>query len=213
MKRKSLAMAAGLLAAFVLWTLVIYYVDVRPIGPHDSSVGLADINQFVHDLTGVNLLLYDVTDWLGLVPICVCIGFGILGLVQWIRRKQICMVDWSILVLGCFYIVTISVYFLFERMVINYRPVLIGGILEPSYPSSTTLLTMCVMPTAAMQLNDRISNKVFRRWVLAAMIAFTAFMVIGRILSGVHWITDIIGGAFLSAGLVMLYRFAVELKE
>ena len=213
MKRKTLAMAAGLLAAFVLWTLLICFVDVRPIGPGNSSVGLADINLFVHNLTGVNFTLYHITDWLVLVPIGVCMGFGILGLVQWIKRKHIFKVDWSILALGVFYIVVIVVFLLFENVVINYRPVLIDGMLETSYPSSTTLLTMCVMSTAAMQLNGRIQNKVFRRWVFFTIIAFTAFMVIGRILSGVHWITDIIGGTLLSAGLVMLYRFVFSLKK
>lgn len=212
MKRKNLGIAAGLLAAFALWTLAVYLIDVRPIGPHHSSVGLAGINQFVHNLTGVNFTLYHITDWLGLVPVGVCMGFGILGLVQWIKRKHICKVDWSILVLGGFYMITIAVYLLFERVVINYRPVLIDEVLEASYPSSTTLLVMCVMPTAAMQLNARIQNSAFRRCAVFAIIAFTAFMVIGRIFSGVHWITDIMGGALLSAGLVMMYRFAAQLK-
>ena len=213
MKRKTLGSAAGLLASFVLWTLLICFVDVRPIGPNNSSVGLAAINHFVHDLTGVRFALYHVTDWLGLVPIGVCMGFGILGLVQWIKRGHICKVDWSILVLGGFYIVTIAVYLLFERVVINYRPVLIDGVLEGSYPSSTTLLTMCVMPTAAIQLRTRIQRRGFRRGVVFAIAVFTGFMVIGRMLSGVHWITDIVGGAFLSAGLVMTYRFVTQLKE
>lgn len=212
MKRKSFCVPIGLLVLFILWTLVVCFVDVRPIGPHNSSVGLAGINQFFHNLTGVNFLLYHITDWLGLVPVGVCIGFGLLGLIQWIRRKNLSKVDWSILVLGGFYIVTIGVYLLFECVVINYRPVLIAEVLEVSYPSSTTLLTMCVMPTAAMQLHLRIQNRAFCRCVVVAILAFTAFMVLGRILSGVHWITDIIGGGLLSGGLVMLYRLITQLK-
>lgn len=212
MKRKSFCVPIGLLVLFILWTLVVCFVDVRPIGPHNSSVGLAGINQFFHSLTGVNFLLYHITDWLGLVPVGVCIGFGILGLSQWIRRKNLSKVDWSILVLGGFYIVTIGVYLLFEYVVINYRPVLIAEVLEVSYPSSTTLLTMCVMPTAAMQLHLRIQNSAIRRCVVVAILTFTAFMVLGRILSGVHWITDIIGGGLLSGGLVMLYRLIAQLK-
>ena len=212
MKRKSFCVPIGLLVLFILWTLVVCFVDVRPIGPHNSSVGLAGINQFFHSLTGVNFLLYHITDWLGLVPVGVCIGFGILGLSQWIRRKNLSKVDWSILVLGGFYIVTIGVYLLFEYVVINYRPVLIAEVLEVSYPSSTTLLTMCVMPTAAMQLHLRIQNSAIRRCVIVAILTFTAFMVLGRILSGVHWITDIIGGGLLSGGLVMLYHFVTQLK-
>lgn len=213
MKKKSFFAAAGLLAAFLVWTLMVRFVDLQTIGPRGTSVGLAGINGFVHQLTGVNFTLYHITDWLGLIPVGVCVGFGLLGLSQWIKRRRICKVDRSILVLGGFYIVTIGVYLLFERVVINYRPVLIGGALEASYPSSTTLLTMCVMPTAAMQLNARIQNGIFRRCVVFTIIAFTAFMVIGRILSGVHWITDIVGGALLSAGLIMMYRFAAQRKE
>lgn len=205
MKRKSFVIALCLLVAFVLWTLAVCFVDVQSIGPQGSSVGLAGINRFVHNLTGVRFWLYSMTDWLGIVPILVCMSFGVLGVVQWVKRKSICKVDFDILILGGFYVVTIAAYLLFESVVINYRPVLIGGLLEASYPSSTTMLVMCVMPTAIMQLSGRIKNRIFRKVVSFIMIAFVAFMVIGRLLSGVHWFTDIVGGALLSAGLVLLY--------
>ena len=210
--RKNLIVSMCLLAAFVLWTVAICFLDVRAIGPQGSSVGFAGINGFVHNLTGVHFELYNITDWLGLVPIFVCMGFGILGLVQWIKRKSICKVDYDILVLGGFYIVTIAAYLFFENVVINYRPVLIGGILEASYPSSTTMLVMCVMPTAVMQFNSRIRNKLFRNIVAVTLVAFIAFMAIGRLLSGVHWLTDIVGGALLSTGLVLMYRAIVDLE-
>ena len=205
MKRKSFVIALCLLVAFVLWTLAVCFVDVQSIGPQGSSVGLAGINRFVHNLTRVRFWLYSMTDWLGIVPILVCMSFGVLGVVQWVKRKSICKVDFDILILGGFYVVTIAAYLLFESVVINYRPVLIGGLLEASYPSSTTMLVMCVMPTAIMQLSGRIKNRIFRKVVSFIMIAFVAFMVIGRLLSGVHWFTDIVGGALLSAGLVLLY--------
>ena len=210
--RKSFIVSICLLTAFVLWTVAINFVDVRAIGPQGSSVGFAGINGYVHNLTGVHFSLYNITDWLGLVPLFVCMGFGILGLVQWIKRKSICKVDHDILILGGFYIITIAAYLLFESVVINYRPVLIGGILEASYPSSTTLLVMCVMPTAVMQFNSRIRNKLLRNIVAATLVAFIAFMAIGRLLSGVHWLTDIVGGALLSTGLVLMYRAIVDLE-
>ena len=203
--KKRLVLGAGLVVAFVLWTVLVCFVDVRTIGPQGSSVGFATLNGFVHELTGVNWLLYTVTDWLGLVPITVALGFSILGLVQFIKRKSLWKVDHSILALGVFYIVVMAAYLVFEIVVINYRPTLIEGYLEASYPSSTTMLVMCVMPTAAMQLNARIKNTVFRRCVIITIIVFIAFMVIGRFLSGVHWITDIIGGALFSAGVVTTY--------
>ena len=211
--KKNFCLAAGLLLTFVLWTVAVCFVDVKAIGPNQSVVGFATVNEFFHKLTGVNFTLYTMTDWLGLVPVFVCFGFGILGLIQWIKHKTLLKVDYSILVLGGFYIVVIIAYFFFEECVINYRPVLINGYLEASYPSSTTLLVMCVMPTAIMQFNTRIKKVIVRRCVAIVIIAFIVFMVVGRLLSGVHWLTDIIGGAFLSAGLVMMYRFINSLKN
>ena len=206
MKRtKMLFAGAGFLGLFLLWTVLVSLVDIRPIGPNGSMVGFAALNGSVHDLTGVNLLLYTITDWLGLVPIGVAFSFALLGLVQWIKRKSLLKVDKSLLALGIFYIAVMAAYIFFEMVIINYRPVLIGGYLEASYPSSTTMLVMCVMPTAMLQLRDRIKNRVFKRCALISIAAFTAFMVIGRLLSGVHWLTDILGGALLSTGLVMIY--------
>ena len=195
----------GLLATFVLWTVFVCFIDVRAIGPRESSVGFATLNGYVHNLTGVNMYLYVITDWLGLVPIGIAHGFSVLGLIQWIKRKSLLKVDPSLLALGGFYIVVMAVYILFETVVINYRPVLINGYLEASYPSSTTMLAMCVMPTAMMQLRKRVKNDVLRRGVMIVSAAFTAFMVIGRLVSGVHWITDIIGSALFSAGVVLTY--------
>ena len=194
--QKVLLSGIAMVVLFILWTVAISLIDVQPIGPQNSSVGFATLNGFIHSLTGVHMAIYTVTDWLGLIPLCFILGFALLGLIQ---------LDSSILVLGAFYIVVMAAYLFFEFYVVNYRPVLINGFLEASYPSSTTLLVMCVMPTAVMQLNSRIRNTKMKRAFAFALIAFTAFMVIGRLISGVHWITDIIGGAILSAGLVMIY--------
>lgn len=213
LKQKNFISATVFLLLFVLWTLAVCVTDVKAIGPLDTTVGFATINQFVHNLTGVNFTLYNITDWLGLVPFAVCVGFGVLGLMQLIKRKSILKVDFDILALGGFYIIVIAVYLLFETVVINYRPVLINGILEVSYPSSTTMLTLCVMPTAIMQFNKRIKNKAIKNVVILISIIFTAFMVAGRILSGVHWITDIIGGALFSAGIVIMYYSVIKMRE
>ena len=210
--KKNFGIAAILLGAFVVWTAAVQLVDVQPIGPQGSAVGFATINGWVHDLTGVHMPLYTVTDWLGLVPIAFAIGFALLGLIQWVKRKHLRQVDFSILVLGGFYLLVMAAYVLFEVLVINYRPVLINGCLEVSYPSSTTMLVLCVMPTAIMQLNTRIKSKTLKRCATFGITAFTVFMVIARLLSGVHWFTDIIGGALLSSGLVMLYHSVSSLE-
>ena len=208
---KKLGASMLMLAAFALWTAAVCCMDVKAIGPEGSSVGFAGINRFVHDLTGVHMGLYVITDWLSLIPAGICMGFGMLGLGQWIGRKHLLRVDRSILVLGGFYIAVAAAYLLFEMLVINYRPVLIDGVLEASYPSSTTMMVLCVMLTAMMQINSRIGNRMLRNSVRVLILGFTAFMVIGRLISGVHWMSDIVGGALLSAGLVMLYDAANHL--
>ena len=209
---RSFGVAVCTLFVFVVWTALVKFVDVQPIGPLGSSVGFATVNRLFHNITGVNMSLYTVTDWLGLIPLGVATGFAILGLVQWLRRKHILKVDYDVLVLGGFYLADAAVYILFEVLHINYRPVLINGYLEASYPSSTTMLVMCIMPTAAMQLNSRIKNNCLRRCIVFVITAFILFMVTGRLISGVHWVTDIIGGALLSMGLVLMYRAVAGLK-
>lgn len=197
------------LLSFVLWTLFVQWIDLASIGPQDSIVGFSTINGFFHRLTGVHLFLYQLTDWLSLIPLVFVLGFALLGLVQWFQRRSLFMVDRSLFILGGFYILVFLIFIFFEIYVINYRPILINGCLEASYPSSTTLLFLCVMPTAVMQLKHRLQNHC-KVQCLSLLTLFTAVIVALRAISGVHWITDIIGGILLSTGLVTLYSYLIQ---
>lgn len=208
--KKRMLQALIMLVLFGLWTAAVCMLDVQAIGPRASCVGLAGLNGAVHEITGVHMALYHITDWLGLVPVGVAFSFGVLGFLQWIKRKKLALVDAGILVLGGFYLVLLAAYLLFEKYPVNYRPVLIDGFLEASYPSSTTLLVLCVMPTAMLQWNQRIKHPVGKRLMGAILSLFTVFMVLGRLLAGVHWFSDIVGGVLLSAGLVMMYDAAMK---
>ncbi|MDO5325863.1 MAG: phosphatase PAP2 family protein [Clostridia bacterium] len=212
-KQNGLIWSGILLLGFVLWTILIQTVDVQPVGVHETNVGFSAVNTWFHRLTGVHMGIYTVTDWLGLVPIAVCIGFGVLGLIQWIRRKSIAKVDKDILLLGAYYILVILSYLIFEMIPINYRPILIDGAMEASYPSSTTLLVLSVMPTLPFQVSRRIKNEAVKKMTAAFAILFSAFMVIGRLVSGVHWLTDILGAVLLSGGLYCLYLAAVRAMD
>ena len=138
-RRKELLAGIILLATFALWTVLIRHIDVQKAGPNGTEIGFATINVWFHRLTGVHMLVYKITDWLGLVPIIICMCFGVLGLVQLIKRRSILRVDPDILLLGIYYVLVIACYLIFEMIPINYRPILINGNLEASYPSSTTL--------------------------------------------------------------------------
>ena len=125
----------GFLIAFLLWTVLIRCIDVQAAGPGGTNVGFAAFNLWFHKLTGVHMTVYTFTDWLGLVPIAVCLGFGVVGVFQLIRRRSLLRVDPDIILLGLYYILVILAYLVFEMVPINYRPILIGGALEASYPS------------------------------------------------------------------------------
>ena len=208
--KKDLLAGTALLVTFALWTVLIRHIDVQNAGPNGTEIGFATVNVWFHRLTGVHLLVYTITDWLGLVPMIICMCFGVLGLAQLVKRRSLLKVDFDILLLGAYYVVVIVVYLLFEMVPINYRPILIDGNLEASYPSSTTLLVLTVMLTLKYQSDRRIANPVTRKAISVFVIVFSAFIVIGRLIAGVHWITDIMGSVFFSSGLFLIYRFAAE---
>jgi undecaprenyl-diphosphatase len=181
-----------------------------PIGQLGTNIGFAAINQYFCKLIGFNPALYTLTDAFGIIPLITCAAFAVLGITQWVRRKSIFKVDKSLFILGGTYILVISVFVLFEILVINYRPVLICGRHEASYPSSTTLLTLTVMPTAIMQIKERAKNKRIYLLAAGAIVLFITATVVLRLLSGVHWFTDIVGGALISAGIVLGYRYLID---
>ena len=207
MKRKILwLLPTALWAAFVLFTRLLTCVDVQSIGPQGSAVGFATVNGWAFQLLGVHLLWYHLTDWLGVAAIAIAFGFAVTGLCQWIKRRSLRKVDRHILVLGGFYLLVIACYLFFEKMVINYRPILMDGNLEASYPSSHTMIVVSIMATAVMAFRALCPQK--KGWCLAVDIfaaVVIAVTVMGRLIAGVHWLTDIVGGLLLSAALVATY--------
>ena len=204
--KKELILGGSLLILFMIWTGLIQYVDVKPIGANNTDIGFSTLNSWFHHLTGVHMTIYTVTDWLGLIPIFVCVVFGGLGLVQLIKRKSIFKVDKDLILLGIYYFIVIIGYLIFEVIPINYRPILIKRRLEASYPSSTTLLVLCVMPTLILQVKRRMTYIYFRNIICVLTILFSLLMIIWRLISGVHWLTDIIGALILGTGLFCLYK-------
>ena len=206
--KKNLLLGTGLMLSFILWTVMVINFDLQPVGVNGTNVGFATLNSAVHKLTGSNMPLYNITDWLGLVPLFICFVFAGVGLCQLIKRKSLFKVDVDIILLGVYYIMVIAAYLVFEMIPINYRPILINGFMEVSYPSSTTLLVLCVMPTLNFQAR-RIDNKYIKSVIKILSVIFSVFMVTGRLVSGVHWLSDIIGSVLFSFGLFCIYKGVV----
>ncbi len=210
-RQKALAVSAFVsILLSVALTIALAAVDVRPIGPFGSQVGFATFNEYVFWFIGERIVWYHITDWLGISAVLTAIGFAVRGLVQLIRRRSLLLVDRRILILGGFYLIVLAVYLLFEHHIVNYRPILMNGHLEASFPSSHTMIICCIMVTAMDQFRYMIKNRRFRTAVNAAASAIMLVTIAGRTVSGVHWFTDILAGLLFAAALLCIYFAAVN---
>ena len=209
--RKLLTAGIGLLLTVILIALV-RLVDAAPIGAQGTSIGLSHLNQFVFDLFGVNMLWYNITDWLGVAAVLTGFVFAVTGLVQLIKRRSLLKVDREILSLGGLYIVVIGLYLFFENVIINYRPIIMPDNTSPeaSFPSSHTMLVCVIMGSAAMLINRYIRNKPLNRILRALCYVIIGVTVVGRLIAGVHWFTDILGGILISVTLLSLYEEVIS---
>ena len=213
MKNKTkylMAILFGILA--ILWIALVKCVDVAAIGPAGTSVGLSGLNQAVHNLTGVHMLWYTITDWLGILAVLAVAAMALLGLVQLIKRRSLFKVDREILALGGLYLAIFVLYVFFEKVVINYRPLIMPGetVPEASFPSSHTMLACVIFESAALLVLRYVKGKAAQAVLGLVCFALSFATVLLRLLSGVHWLTDIAAGVFLSMALLQLYDAALE---
>ena len=210
MKKKNIIWSIVLVALTVLFTILIKTVDVQNIGLEGTSIGFASINKKVFETIGENDLLYKISEILGYIALGVVMIYALIGFCQLIKRKSLFKVDKEILVLGGFYIVVLGLYFLFDKIAINYRPVLENGKLEPSFPSSHTMLAICVC-ISAIWVNKRLFKSDMTKIFNGLLLLLTVGIVLTRFLSGVHWFTDIIGGIVISSALLMIFRTVIDM--
>lgn len=203
-KKRNFLISGILLLIAITFTILVKVVDVKQIGVNNSSIGFATLNQFIFETTGVNMIWYHITDWLGLIPVFMAIVYAFIGLIQLIKRRSIFKVDKEIILLGLYYIIVIVLYVFFEKVIINYRPILMNGFLEASYPSSHTLMTICICGSSIL-INKKLFNNKITKVINYLSIIIITITVVGRLISGVHWFTDIIGGILISSGLLMTF--------
>ena len=206
--RRNLIISTLLLISSIIFILFLKNIDVKCNAVNNSCIGFATINQFIFNKIGVNMTWYAITDWLGIIPIFISLIYAIIGLKQLLHRKK---VDIEIIILGIFYIIVILTYILFEKYIINYRPILMNGLLEASFPSSHTLMTICLCGSSII-INNRLFKNKFTKTVNVISLFIIVITIIGRLISGVHWFTDIIGGVLISSFLLMLFYSAVNIK-
>ena len=195
--------AAVILTAIALvFTVLVRFVDVQGIGPNGSDVGFASVNGAVSDTVGVSLFWYEVSQTLGILAILTCVFFAVLGGYQLIKEKSLKKVDKRILALGGLYAVTLILYVFFDKVAVNYRPVLENGVLEASYPSSHTMLSLVAFGSLCLLIHKYYIEEKPRRIISGASLVLMILSVLSRLLSGFHWLTDIIGGLLIAGALL-----------
>ena len=211
--KKNILICILLVLLSIIYTLLVKYVDTSTIGPNGSVVGFSSLNSFVFNLTGNNMTLYKITEILGIIPILIALMYAVIGLIQVIDRKSL-KVDKELIALGILYVVVILIYVFFEKCIINYRPVIIDGVLEASYPSSHTLLSICICGSSLLINKYLFNNKKIYKYINIVSIISMVLIVLGRLLSGVHWASDIIGSIIISITLLkILETYYLSIKK
>ncbi len=207
------ASVCGLLTVILI--ILVRFFDVQPIGPAGTSVGLSRLNGYVFGLSGVNMIWYHITDYLGIAAVLTAAFFAFFGFIQLIKRKSLLKIDKEILALGVLYVVTLVLYILFEYAIVNYRPVIMPGEAHPeaSFPSSHTMAVCVITGSAIMLINKYVSKKTYRLILQTVCALVMLTTVAGRLISGVHWFTDIVGGLLISAALLILYSMVITMKK
>ena len=211
--RKNILISVTLLIAFILFTILVKFVDVSSIGPNSSNVGFSTLNSFILKKVGINMVFYKITEVLGIIPILIAVLYGIKGTIQLIKRKNLFKVDYEIIILGIFYIITIMIYLFFEKLIINYRPALMDGKLEASYPSSHTMISIFICMSAVIVNRYLIKNNNINKRLNIIILIIMVLIVVGRIISGVRWISDILGGLLISAFLIKSFDTILKIKK
>ena len=209
MNKKNIIISIILFVVSIIYTILVKIIDVRPIGPNNSKVGFGALNGWFHNLIGSNMTIYKITEILGYLMFIIVLIYGCIGLYQLIKRKNVLKVDKEIIILGCLYVFMMIVYILFEKCIINYRPILLDGELEASYPSSHTILSLCI-GLSSLKVSKRYFNKKYVKKINLITIILMSLVVFGRLISGVHWISDIIGGIIISLTLLSIFNMVYD---
>lgn len=205
MRKKNIIISSVLILVSIIYTYLVKHVDVAPIGPNSSSVGFSSLNGWFKNIIGSNMIIYKITEVLGLLLFLIVAIYGCIGLYQLIKRKSLLKVDKEIMVLGGLYVLMMIVYVFFEKCIINYRPILIDGELEASFPSSHTILALCIA-LSSLKVSQRYFNKKYIKQINLVTILLMSLVFLGRTISGVHWISDIIGGVIISLTLLSIFN-------
>ncbi len=218
MEKKNTSLLTTIILAVVtgIYTVLVCTVNKAPVGPEGTSVGFSSMNKAFADAIGFSPLWDKITDVMMIAAILAAVSFVVLGVMQLVKKKSVLKVDKAILALAAVYIVVVVLYVFFDKVPINYRPIIMPDETSPeaSFPSTHTLVICTILSTAIVAWDRVFSDKKTICNILKiAAIAVMVIGVAGRIIAGVHWITDIIAGLLFSATLTAAYVTALDIID
>ena len=212
--KKYLISSIILVLIAIIFTVLVKVIDKGAIGPNDTVVGFQAINDYIKNMFPFNNTLYKITKYAGFIPLIFGLYYAFIGFMQLVKKKSLKKVDSKIYLIAGFYIVVLILYVLFDKIAINYRPVIIDNELEPSYPSTHVLLAMCFCLSSVIISKYYMKKDTIRKIVNIATWILMLFIVVGRMMCGCHWFTDIVGGVLISLALLNIFNtILLKLEE
>ena len=151
------------------------------------------------------------TDIILIASFAILTVFVILGLYQWITRKSLKKVDKSLLCFPIPLALLAAVYVIFDKFIIlNTRP---NGSGEPSFPSTHVMIVATIFFLSAIALPKYIKSKTASILLDIIMLALIVLTCVGRVLSDMHWLTDVIGGLAFAVFFAAVYYFCYRITK
>ena len=194
-------------AAAVALTAAVGLIDVQGTSV-GKDVGFGTLNNVIFAFFGENEVWGKITDILLGVLIASAVIAIFWAAARWAKEgKDSKKMGKSLACFGVAGGVAAAIYLIFEKLlVINYSPVLEGGKAVPSFPSTHVLVAVVLAMISAIILTSLLKKRVLRIAVNTILPTLMVWMMVGVILAGTGWFTDVIGGLLYGMTAVSLYQ-------
>lgn len=201
MRRKSLDIIISILWLILLiFTILVSFVDVKIFNVTNTKIGLYSLNKiFLVNSINSNYINI-ISNGIFLICLLVIILMLLLITFEYFKTKKINKNNLNFFI---HFLIMVLIWIIFDKiLIINYRPILINGNIEGSYPSTHVMVSTFVL----LFLSDQL-KKIFKNDKIFYIISIGLIIIqsISRILLTMHWFTDIIGGLLI--GCLLFFTF------
>ncbi len=195
----------GLGFLFIFLILLILLMSVDKASNIYKEIGLYNFNK-------IFLVDYYNESWDGFsdvilyISILFILGLIIYGIYQLYKRKSLFKVDKDIILTGFGFVFIIIIWFIFDKFIdINYRPIAVNGSAQTSFPSTHVMLACFSLLATTRIILKRNTNELKYNIITYGGVSILVILCsLGRILSKMHWTTDVLGAIFISLAIFFI---------